>query len=144
MIQKTIHLLEQMFASCDMDYDDLKESAIDSAFFEAHDNVRIVNSFLFNFSKLQDKIGQKFIKQVLYDLKEIDDFEVPFKDVLNIAEKLALLSTDEWERFREIRNLLSHEYPFSIEERVENIQQALEIYPQLKSSFERLKHAVER
>ncbi len=144
MIQKTIHLLEQMFASCDMDYDDLKETAIDSAFFEAHDNVRIVNSFLFNFSKLQDKIGQKFIKQVLYVLKEIDDFEVPFKDVLNIAEKLALLSTDEWERFREIRNLLSHEYPFSIEERVENIQQALEIYPQLKSSFERLKHAVER
>ena len=44
---------------------------------------------------------------------------------------------------REIRNLIAHEYPFSIEERVENIQEALRVYPMMKDVFKRLKNAIE-
>ena len=143
MIEKVIYLIEDMFESCDMDFNDLRECEIDVNFFQDYKNTRIVNSFLFNFSKIQDKIGQKLIKQVLYNLGEIDGFNIPFKDVLNIAEKLELLTSDEWETFREIRNLIAHEYPFSIEERVENIQEALRVYPMMKDVFKRLKNAIE-
>ena len=133
-------MLDMMFENCDIDYDLLINSKIDKQFFENYDQTRIVNSFLFNFSKLQDKIGGKLFKQVLYELKEIDTFSLTMIDVLHILEKLNVLeSVSQWDKLREIRNILAHEYPFDIEERVENITLALEGYAELKSIFLRLK-----
>ncbi len=131
-----------MFIGCTIDYEALKSSRIDKAFFDNYENTRIVNSFLFNFGKLQDKIGAKLFKQVLYDLKEIETFETPMLDVLNILEKMMILeSVQEWEKLREIRNTLAHEYPFDIEERVENILLAMEGFVILRKIYEKLKES---
>jgi len=64
-------LIDTMMENANIDYTALQDASIDETFFEDYNNTRIVNSFLFNVSKLQDKIGSKLFKQVLYELKEI-------------------------------------------------------------------------
>jgi len=139
-IQSIFLMIDTMMDNAEIDYEALQKSTIDASFFDDYNNTRIVNSFLFNFSKLQDKIGAKLFKTVLYELKEIDTFSLTMIDVLHKLEALNILeSTEEWERLREIRNILAHEYPFDIEERVENIALAMEGYRALKSVYLRLK-----
>ena len=134
---KTIDLL---LKSCEIDYLELKNHKIDELFFADYGNQRIINSFLFNFIKIQDKIGAKLFKKVLYSQKEIDDESLPMKDVLNLLEKLKILDhSDNWERLREIRNALTHEYPFDIIERIENIKLAMDGYDTLTAIYQKLK-----
>ena len=121
MLQETFKVCDHIFANADIDFKELQNHSIDNTFFDRYENTRIVNSFLFNFSKLQDKIGAKLFKQVLYELKEIDNIVTPMIDILNLLEKLNIIDKDDWEHLREIRNTLAHEYPFDTQERIENI-----------------------
>ena len=142
-IDEIFILCDSMFSNADIDFNLLLSKEIDEKFFEDYNNTRIVNSFLFNFSKLQDKIGAKLFKKVLYELKEIDSFSIPMIDVLNQLEKLEILkSVGDWDRLREIRNILAHEYPLDIEERVENIHLVFNSYKTLKSIYQNLKEAI--
>lgn len=135
---KTIDLL---IKSCEIDYLELKKHKIDEMFFADYGNQRVINSFLFNFIKIQDKIGAKLFKKVLYSQKEIDDESLPMKDVLNLLEKLRILdNSDNWEKLREIRNALTHEYPFDVQERIENIILAIDGYNTLKMIYQNLKN----
>jgi hypothetical protein len=137
--------IDALFESCDMDFDALICQTIDAAFFEDYANQRIVNSFLFNYIKIQDKMGAKLFRSVLYELKEIDDESVPMKDVLNRLEKLRLVEhAGVWDELREIRNAIAHEYPLAIDERMENIGAALEGYDKLKQLYALLRGKVER
>ncbi|MDF1882574.1 hypothetical protein JHD49_01320 [Sulfurimonas sp. SAG-AH-194-C21] len=136
MITSIFKICDEMIKSCDIDYGDLKSQNIKNDFFEDYTNTRLVNSFFFNFAKLQDKIGAKLFRQVLYDLKEIDDKNLPMIDILNILEKLEILEDlKDWDTLREIRNSLAHEYPFDIEERIENIKLAIDGYKTLKEIY---------
>ena len=138
------NLCDTMFDNADIDFEALMKFEIDEKFFMDYNNTRIVNSFLFNFSKLQDKIGAKLFKKVLYELKEIDTFSIPMIDVLNQLEKLEIVEkVGAWDELREIRNMLAHEYPLDIEERVENIYLVLKNYKVLKSIYGNLKASVQ-
>ena len=141
-LDEIFKLCDSIFENADIDFEELEEKNIDEEFFLDYQNVRIVNSFLFNFSKLQDKIGAKLFKKTLYELKEIDNQNIPMRDLLNLLEKLGILNAYEWDELREIRNSLSHEYPFSIEERIENINLALDGYKKLKVIYEKIKSIV--
>ncbi len=78
-------------------------SALDLALFD---------QLIYRFSKLQDSMGARLFKQLL-DLLEEDTAGLPFIDLLNKMEKLNLLSdAKDWIALRQIRNTLSHEYPF--------------------------------
>ncbi|SFV64215.1 hypothetical protein MNB_SV-13-2093 [hydrothermal vent metagenome] len=139
-LEEIFSLCDMMFVNADIDFDDLMAQEIDEQFFDDYNNTRIVNSFLFNFSKLQDKIGAKLFKKVLYELKEIDSFSVPMIDVLNRLEKLEIIKeAGAWDSLREIRNALAHEYPLDIEERIENIHLVLKGYMVLKGIYKNLK-----
>ncbi|HPS57705.1 MAG TPA: hypothetical protein PK514_06315 [Spirochaetota bacterium] len=140
MLKEDFAILDLLFESCDIDFKILRESNIDRIFFSDYSNQRIVNSFLFNYLKIQDKIGTKLFKTVLYELKEIDDYSIPMIDVLNNLEKLNIIEkTDEWDRLREIRNNVTHEYPSDIDERIENIKLTLEGYSTLKKIYNNTK-----
>ena len=139
-LQEIFNMCDVMFANADIDYNELISTDITQVFFEDYNNTRVVNSFLFNFSKLQDKIGAKLFKKVLYELKEIDSYSIAMIDVLNRLEKLEIVEdSNAWDRLREIRNILAHEYPLDIGERVENIELALDGYRELKKIYLRLK-----
>jgi len=134
-LEELFALLDRLFKSCQIDYDELRSSHIDESFFAEYTSVRIVNSFLFNYSKIQDKLGAKLFKKFLYVVNEIEDIDIPMIDVLNILERIEILTRDNWEELREIRNALTHEYPFAIEERIQNLYAALDGYVRLKEIF---------
>jgi len=138
-IGEIIILCDRMFAQADLDYEELVNKEIDDSFFDDYSNIRTLNSFLFNFSKLQDKIGAKLFKKLLYELKEIDSLSMPMIDILNIMEQLEILEVEEWDSLRELRNILSHEYPFDTQERIDNIKLSLKAYKTLKRIYENLK-----
>ena len=143
-LKEIFNMCDVMFVNADIDYDELTSIDITEKFFEDYKNTRIVNSFLFNFSKLQDKIGAKLFKKTLYELKEIDSFSIGMIDVLNLLEKLEIVEdATDWDNLREIRNILAHEYPLDIDERVENIHLALDGYQNLKKIYNRLKDRVD-
>jgi len=142
-LKEIFKICDSMFENANIDYAELQEKEIDKAFFDDYKNTRIVNSFLFNFSKLQDKIGAKLFRKVLYTLKEIDTLNLPMIDILNLLEKLNILEDKtKWDEIREIRNSLAHEYPFEIEERVENIHLAINAYKVLQDIYLNLKGKV--
>lgn len=145
ILKEDFLILDLLFESCEIDYTELKKGNIDKFFFNEYSNQRVVNSFLFNYIKIQDKIGAKVFKNLLYELKEISDYSIPMIDVLNIFEKMNIIeSADDWDRLREIRNSITHDYPADIEERIENIILALEGYELLKKIFIRIKDYSQR
>jgi hypothetical protein len=139
-LKDIFNTIDQLIQSCDLDYVELETKDIDDSLFNEFYNQRLVNSFLFSFIKIQDKIGAKLFKKILYELKEIDNLSVPMKDILNILEKLEIIdNTDDWDRLREIRNNLAHEYPSDTQERVDNVKLSLQGYELIKDIYNRLK-----
>ncbi|MDP2430927.1 MAG: hypothetical protein Q8O33_02745 [Pseudomonadota bacterium] len=128
--------LDQLFRSCDQDYALLKDQTLSTAWLGDYSNQRIVNSFLFNYIKIQDKFGASLFRKLLFSLREINSENMPMLDILHLLEKLEIIdSADEWDHLREIRNAIAHEYPSDIEERLENIALALHGYAQLKRLY---------
>ena len=67
--------------------------------------------FSTRFSKLQDALGEKVFSLLLKCLGE-DIERKSFIDKLNKLEKLELIPSAEWwKNLRELRNILTHEYP---------------------------------
>lgn len=63
------------------------------------------------FSKLQDFLGSNLFTAVLENAGEQTE-TLTFIDKLNKLEKLRIIeSANEWKKMRNIRNILSHEYP---------------------------------
>lgn len=132
--------IDALIQSCDIDYEALSHLEIGRSLFENCEQQRIVNSFLFNYMKIQDKIGVKLLRTILFELKELDDETLPMIDILNRLEKLQLIeSAGQWDTLREIRNAIAHEYPLDMEERLENITMAIEGYRIMKQMYMRLK-----
>ena len=132
--------LDGLFNSCEIDYMLLKEQTLNEAWLKDYSNQRIVNSFLFNYIKIQDKLGAGLFRKLLFSLREINNENQPMIDILNRLEKLEIIpSVAVWDRLREIRNVIAHEYPSEIEERLENIALALSGYDQIKLLFANLK-----
>ena len=128
--------LTQLFGSCDQDYAILKDQTLSEEWLSDYANQRVVNSFLFNYIKIQDKFGSGLFRKLLFSLREIDNENVPMIDILNLLEKLGIIdSANTWDQLREIRNAIAHEYPSNIEERLENIALALRGYVQLKNLY---------
>ena len=132
--------LEGLFNSCEIDYALLKEQTLNEAWFKDYSNQRIVNSFLFNYIKIQDKLGASLFRKLLFSLREINNENLSMIDILNLLEKLEIIqSVAEWDRLREIRNVIAHEYSSDIEERLENMALALSGYEQIKRLYANIK-----
>ena len=139
-LKSIFETLGQLFGSCEIDYALLKEQTLCAAWLGDYSNQRVVNSFLFNYIKIQDKLGASLFRKLLFSLREIDNENLSMIDILNLLEKLEIIeSVQEWDQLREIRNVIAHEYPSDIEERLENIALALRGYEQLKSLFANIK-----
>ena len=120
ILQNRIELIDKVINSSIYDYQEIKK--LKSIDFEDIQTRRLINSFLFTFSKLQDLIGTKLFKEVLYELKEIENKHTPMIDVLYKLEQLNMIENAlEWDILREIRNELTHEYELSYENKIENL-----------------------
>lgn len=132
LLNNTLSGIRQMMQSANIDYTLLTAQAIDPAWLADYNHQRIVNSFLFNYLKIQDKIGSKLFRLALQQWREIDSADMTMLDILNRLERLGIIeSVEAWDKLREIRNALTHEYPEDTQLRIENIQLALRGYQQL-------------
>ncbi len=132
--------LDCLFKSCEIDYVLLKKQTLSDVWLSNYSNQRIVNSFLFNYIKIQDKLGASLFRKLLFSLREINSENIPMIDILNLLEKLEIIpSVAVWDSLREIRNVITHEYPTEIEERLENIALVLIGYEQIKRLYSNLK-----
>ena len=97
--------------------------------------LRILDQLLFRFSKLQDAIVQRLVPATLSALFEIYE-DWGMIDCLNRLEKLGYLDVNNWFRWREIRNRLSHEYPDNEAERFAAILAAITAAAELAEVYQ--------
>jgi len=146
MSETLSHLLASirlMMQGAEIDHALLAAEKIDAPWFAEYENQRIVNSFLFNYIKIQDKIGGKLFRLVLQHWREDESDTMSMLDVLNRLEKLRIIENVEaWDKLREIRNAITHEYPEDIQIRIDNIHLALSGYLQLKVIIANIERAL--
>lgn len=107
--------------------------------FENIEKIKSIDSFIYRFSKVQDKIGDKLFPEMLKKLQEYRE-NMSLRDVLYKLEKLEIIqSADEWIYFRELRNIATHEYPGNEEEVVEAVINIIEAYKKIRKVYDNLK-----
>ncbi|MEY4194142.1 MAG: hypothetical protein RLZZ226_510 [Pseudomonadota bacterium] len=64
-------------------------------------------------------------------------------DILNRLEKLRIIDAVEtWDKLRELRTSITHEYPDDTDIRIANIRLALEAYLELKAIIDNIERAL--
>lgn len=97
--------------------------------------VKTLDSFIYRFIKIQDKMGDKLFPGFLQLLQEYER-NMALIDVLNTLERLEIIkSAEEWVDFRKLRNTLTHEYPDNEEEIISTLELALEAYKKIKKVY---------
>ncbi len=107
---------------------------------EDFETVKVIDTFIFRFIKLQDYLGQKLFRRFLEEIGELYE-NMSFIDILDKLEKLGIISlSEEWIEIRRLRNKLTHEYPDEIEEIKEEIKIAMDKIPILEKTIENLEN----
>lgn len=97
--------------------------------------VKTIDSFIYRFIKIQDKMGDKLFPGFLQLLQEYER-NMALIDVLNTLERLEIIkSAEEWVDFRKLRNTLTHEYPDNEEEIISTLELSLEAYNKIKKVY---------
>jgi hypothetical protein len=85
------------------------------------EDLSFFDQLIFRFSKMQDSMGGKLFPAILENLGE-QIKGVPFIDRLNKLEELNIISSaEEWILLRETRNIVTHEYPFILDEVIQGL-----------------------
>lgn len=127
-IEESVSLMSNMFPLSTASYS-----------FLSSEEVRLLDQFIFRFSKLQDCLGAKIFRYTLQLLDE-DVENAPMRDVLNMLERYNLLpSVQEWMTLRELRNEVACDYPFEVDDVVESLNHLHEKWELLKVVLFRLK-----
>ena len=105
------------------------------------DLVEHLDQMTWRFVKIQDSIGRRFIPYVIeYNFDTVDG--LTFRDMLNKLEKVDVLKPTEWNKFRILRNDITHVYPDddklidSLNEIYNKKDELYRIYIKLKSFVE--------
>ncbi|MEX2442973.1 MAG: hypothetical protein WD492_05185 [Alkalispirochaeta sp.] len=105
------------------------------------ESVLRLDQFVYRFTKLQDSMARRLLPS-LYALLEADTEPRPFLDILSRLEQLDVLpSVQTWQRFRNLRNNLAHDYPESLEQTAETLSQLLATWDDLEAIFTRARDA---
>jgi hypothetical protein len=108
------------------------------------DAVLRLDQFVYRFTKLQDSMARRLLPS-LYSLLEADTEPKPFLDILSRLEQLEVLpSVQTWQRFRNLRNNLAHDYPESLDQTAETLNQLLQTWGDLEEIFVRARDAYRR
>jgi len=99
------------------------------------ERVKVIDAFLFRFIKIQDLMGNKLFREVLSRLGEYDD-SMSMLDALDRMEKLELIeSSDVWMDYRNLRNVLTHEYPDNKDVVIQGVKTAVQVFVAMERCF---------
>lgn len=103
--------------------------------FENTEIVKTLDSFIYRFIKIQDKMGEKLFPEYLNVLQEYKP-NMPLIDMLNTLERIEVInSTEDWIDYRKLRNNLTHEYPGNEKEIIDSLNSALYAYGKIKNIY---------
>lgn len=91
----------------------------------------LLDQFAYRYTRLQDDMGAKLVPALLKALAE-DVASMSALDRFARLEQLGwLVSADDWQILRQIRNQFAHDYPDNPTERIERLQAAIHAAAQL-------------
>ena len=96
-----------------------------------------IDQMVYRFSKLQDTMGEKIFPSLLTLLGESVKNK-PFIDRLNRLEELELLEMQTWMHLRKVRNDISLEYSFNLQEVVDNLNDIFTLSETLIEIYEEI------
>ena len=139
LIDKIKKLLEKYFDNIKPVYQEISSwDDINVDVFDDWNKRAIIDSFIFNFIKIQDIMGDKLFKESLHILKEYKN-NMSFIDVINKLEKLEFIEdANNWKDYRDLRNDLTHEYPDNYEDVILNLRKALNAYQHIYSIYKNI------
>jgi len=106
--------------------------------FQNTEIVKTLDSFIYRFIKVQDKMGEKLFPEYLKLLQEYKP-NMPLIDMLNTLERIEVISsTEDWIDYRKLRNSLTHEYPGNEKEIIESLDSAIKAYGNIKIVYMRI------
>ncbi len=109
--------------------------------FDDTEKVITIDSFIYRFTKIQDKMGDKLFPAVLKEFQEYKS-NMPLIDVLNKLEKFELIdSADMWIDARKLRNNLTHDYPNNEDDIIEAINLSITSYLKMKKVYTEMLNA---
>ena len=91
---------------------------------------------IYRFSKLQDTMGAKLFKSLLF--YEGENVDKPFLDILNRLEKMNIINVDEWFEIRDLRNEIFHEYDNNEESVIEMLNMIYELKESLANTLDKI------
>jgi len=98
------------------------------------ETIKVLDTFIFRYIKLQDYIASKIFKKFLEYIGE--NGEGTFLDILDRLEKLGFISSSkEWIKIRHLRNKIAHEYPEENEELKEDLILAIEYLQEIETTL---------
>jgi len=104
--------------------------------FSNPERVKVIDAFLFRFIKIQDLVGNKLFRELLGRVGEYDD-SMSMLDVLDRMEKLEFIeSADVWMDYRNLRNVLTHEYPDNNDVMIQGIKMAVQVFADMERCFQ--------
>ncbi len=88
----------------------------------------MLDTLAFRFAKLQDLLGAKIFREFLSQMGFVVEGK-SFLEILREIEKEGIIDIDTWNEFRKVRNLLAHDYPDEIDEKIEAINYLIQNTP---------------
>lgn len=111
---------------------------------KSYEDIASLDMFSMRLSKLQDTMGSKLIPLFLNIMGEKTD-GLSVIDMLNKLQKLLIVDDIKiWKQLRDVRNIISHEYPDSYDVMAETLNKAIELYPYLFSILNKIKKKAEK
>jgi len=107
------------------------------------DDFKLLDVIAYRFLKTQSILGEKVFKEIL-EFSEFDVKNRSYFEILSELEREGILNIDEWKIFRNLRNTLSHDYPYNEEEIVEAINFLFEDFDNLKKIILKIKERYEK
>jgi hypothetical protein len=106
--------------------------------------ITLIDQFVFRFTKLQDTLGQHVLRQFCLQvlMEPVEDSSLA--DILNLLERRAYLTADDWRSQRAMRNTLTHEYPEQVTWQAEALNRARVMSLQLIDWLARFRAEFER
>jgi hypothetical protein len=104
----------------------------------SQEHISHTDQLIYRFSQLQDTIGGQLFPLILQGLGEYNP-QMPLIDIIHRLEKLSIIEdADKWLFMREIRNLVTHEYPGNEKEIVDGLNEIYRQSQYLSSTLEKI------
>ena len=104
---------------------------------------KIFDVIAYRFIKTQGILGEKIFREIL-EYSEFDLNNKNFLEILSELERMGILKVNEWRFLRELRNTLSHDYPYNEEEIIEALNSLYFELDNLKEIFNNIKEEYEK